>query len=102
MAELLKDLTCEGFAAITASDAPAPGGGSASALAGALGAALAGMVANLTIGKKKYEEVQDEMKELAAQGEALQKELIADRMPSACRRIPRSRRLPERQRCRKA
>ncbi|MBP3215948.1 MAG: cyclodeaminase/cyclohydrolase family protein, partial [Clostridium sp.] len=78
MAELLKDLTCEGFADITLSDAPAPGGGSVSALAGALGAALAGMVANLTIGKKKYEEVQDEMKELAAQAAALQKELIAD------------------------
>ena len=43
------------------SDSPAPGGGSAAALAGAMGAALAAMVCRLTIGKKKYEAVQDDM-----------------------------------------
>ena len=53
----LKDLTVEGFVDVTASDAPAPGGGSVSALAGALAAALAEMVANLTVGKAKYAEV---------------------------------------------
>lgn len=62
----LKDLTVEGFVDVTASDAPAPGGGSVSALAGALAAALAEMVANLTVGKAKYAEVEGEMKELAA------------------------------------
>ena len=52
----LKDLTIEEFAKVTASDAPAPGGGSVAAAAGSLAAALAEMVANLTIGKEKYAE----------------------------------------------
>ena len=73
----LKDLTVEGFVDVTASDAPAPGGGSVSALAGALAAALAEMVANLTVGKAKYAEVEGEMKELAS-GAALRKELVED------------------------
>lgn len=73
----LKNLSVEEFAAVTASDAPAPGGGSVSALAGSLGAALAEMVANLTVGKAKYAEVEDEMKELSAKGAEIRKELIA-------------------------
>lgn len=54
------------FVATTASNEPVPGGGSIAALAGALSAALAEMVANLTIGKKKYVEVEAEMIEIAA------------------------------------
>ena len=73
----LKNLSVEELAAVTASDAPAPGGGSVSALAGSLGAALAEMVANLTVGKAKYAEVEDEMKELSAKGAEIRKELIA-------------------------
>jgi len=73
----LKNLSVEEFAAVTASDAPAPGGGSVSALAGALGAALAEMVANLTVGKAKYAEVEGEMKELSAKGAEIRSELIA-------------------------
>lgn len=57
----LKDLTVTGFCDITASDAPAPGGGSVSALAGTLAAALGEMVARLTVGKEKYAQVQPEM-----------------------------------------
>ena len=72
----LKDLTVEQFTEITASDAPAPGGGSVAALAGGLSAALAEMVANLTIGKAKYAEVEDEMRGLSAQAEELRKTLI--------------------------
>lgn len=50
----LADMTVSDYLAVMASDAPAPGGGSAAALCGAQGAGLAAMVAGLTIGKKKY------------------------------------------------
>ena len=55
----LIEKTLTGFVDTTASDAPAPGGGSVSALEGALGAALTSMVCALTLGKKKYADVQD-------------------------------------------
>ena len=58
-----------------ASNAPAPGGGSVAALSGALGAALVSMVCNLTLGKKGYEDVQDDIKDLLAQSEGLRKKL---------------------------
>jgi formiminotetrahydrofolate cyclodeaminase len=53
---MLKDKTLNEFIGLLASDAPAPGGGSAAALCGALSSALANMVCGLTIGKKKYAE----------------------------------------------
>jgi len=59
-----------------ASEKPAPGGGSAAALAGALSAALASMVCRLTIGKKKYKEVEDEMKLVLKETESL-REILA-------------------------
>ena len=59
----MKNMTIKEFAMQTASNEPVPGGGSISALAGALAAALTEMVAGLTIGKKKYAEVEEEMKE---------------------------------------
>ncbi len=59
-----------------ASSAPAPGGGSVAALSGALGAALVSMVCNLTVGKKKYADVQEDIKTLLAQSEALRQELV--------------------------
>ena len=74
----LKDLTIEEFAKVTASDAPAPGGGSVAAAAGSLAAAHAEMVANLTIGKEKYAEAENEMRELAEKGQAIREKLIAD------------------------
>ena len=55
----LAELTVRGFADLLGSDAPAPGGGSAAALEGALGAALTAMVCALTVGKKKYSDVQE-------------------------------------------
>lgn len=63
------------FVAAVASPAPTPGGGSVAAHAGALAAALAQMVAGLTIGKKKYAAVESEMKEITLQAAALVNEL---------------------------
>ena len=77
MAEV-KDLTIESFAALTASDAPTPGGGSVSAVAGVLGVALSEMAVNLTIGKAGYEEVEDEMKVLAQKAAELRERLLKD------------------------
>ncbi len=59
-----------------ASSAPAPGGGSVAALSGALGAALISMVCNLTVGKKKYADVQEDIQALLSKSEALRKELV--------------------------
>ncbi len=64
------------FANELSSESPAPGGGSVSALAGSLGAALSSMVANLTVGKKGYKEVWDEMKEIASKGQELKDNLL--------------------------
>ncbi len=64
------------FADELSSDSPAPGGGSVAALAGSLAAALAAMVAQLTVGKKGYEAVQDEMKRLAEEAQPLKDRLL--------------------------
>ena len=69
--------TLSGFVAAVASSSPMPGGGSVAAHAGALGAALAEMVAGLTIGRKKYVAVDSEMKELAARAVTLGARLAA-------------------------
>ncbi len=60
-----------------AAGTPTPGGGSASARAGAMGAGLVSMVARLTLGKKKYSEVEGEMRQILEQSEALRAELTA-------------------------
>lgn len=75
---ILTDLTVKGFLAETAGQEPVPGGGSISALNGSIAAALAEMVANLTIGKKKYVEVEAEMQTIATEATAIQKELVLD------------------------
>jgi methenyltetrahydrofolate cyclohydrolase len=59
-----------------ASPSATPGGGSAAAIMGAKGAALVSMVCNLTIGKKKYAEVEEEMKAVLARSEVLRKALV--------------------------
>lgn len=64
------------FVAATASKEPTPGGGTIAALTAATGAALAEMVANLTVGKKGYEAVQPEMEELQAKAEAIRKRML--------------------------
>lgn len=67
--------TIQPFLEELASDAPAPGGGSAGAAAGAMGAALVSMVCNLTIGKEKFAADETELKEVLARSEALRSEL---------------------------
>lgn len=64
------------FVAATASKEPTPGGGAIAALTGATGAALAEMVANLTFGKKGYEEVQSEMETLQTKAEAIRNRML--------------------------
>ena len=68
--------SCEDFIEELASKAPVPGGGGASAFVGAVGVALGNMVANLTIGKKKYADVEDELIVLREKAYVLQKELL--------------------------
>ena len=68
--------TCRAFVEVLASDAPAPGGGGAAALVGAIGTALGNMVGSLTVGKKKYADVEAEIIDLKAKCDALQKELL--------------------------
>jgi methenyltetrahydrofolate cyclohydrolase len=71
------DLTIENFVIAVAGDTPAPGGGSVAALAGALGAALAAMVAGLTVGRERYAAHDAEMRSLLAHADALRQELVA-------------------------
>ncbi len=72
----LADLTVKSFVDLTSSDAPAPGGGSVAALMASSAAALAAMVANLTVGKKGYKKVQDEMKDIAPKGQVLKTQFL--------------------------
>ncbi len=67
---------CTEFVEVLASNAPVPGGGGASALVGAVGTALGNMVGSLTVGKKKYAAVEEEIVALKAKCDALQKELL--------------------------
>ena len=73
----LVDMTCKGFAEETASESPAPGGGSVSAYMGALGAALGTMVANLSSHKAGWDERWEFFSDYAEGGQALLKELLA-------------------------
>jgi formiminotetrahydrofolate cyclodeaminase len=68
--------TLTGFLDVLASAAPVPGGGGASAVAGALAASLGQMVANLTSGKKKYADVQPRIDQIIPELEALRAQLL--------------------------
>ena len=73
--------SCREFVTVLASNEPAPGGGGASALVAALGTALGNMVGSLTVGKKKYADVEEEIIALTATCDALQHELL-DQVPA--------------------
>lgn len=70
---MLTDRTIHSFLDELASSSPAPGGGSVAALSGALGAALTSMVCSLTIGKKKYADVEGEMESVLQKSEELRR-----------------------------
>ena len=78
---MVKEQTIGAFLAQLSSKAPVPGGGGASAIGGAMGNALGQMVANLTVGKKKYAQAEDEILLLKERMEALQEDFayLADR-----------------------
>ena len=75
MAEL-KDTTCSQFTHLIASTAPAPGGGGAAALVGAVAVALGDMVGEFTVGKKKYADVEEDIKALMAEAETIRLRLL--------------------------
>ena len=70
-------LKVEEFINVLGSSEPVPGGGGASALAGALGAALGSMVGSLTLGKKKYADVEEDIKSLMEETRNVSNALIA-------------------------
>ena len=72
---MIKDKTVQVFLDELAGKASTPGGGSAAAVMGAMGAALVSMVANFSIGKKGYEDVQEQMQDLLRQSEDLRRRL---------------------------
>ena len=76
MSEFLRNQSCCDFVSALASAAPVPGGGGAAAMAGALSAALCSMAANLTVGKKKYADVEEDIKALMAEAETIRLRLL--------------------------
>lgn len=70
------ELKCNEFVDVLASKAPVPGGGGASALVGAIGMALGNMVGSLTVGKKKYADVEADIIALKAKADKIQEELL--------------------------
>jgi len=75
-AKKLVDMSLTGFADETASESPAPGGGSISAYAGAMGASLATMVANLSSHKRGWDDRWEEFSDWAEKGQAIKDELL--------------------------
>ena len=95
--ERLVRMSCKAFAEETSSESPAPGGGSISAYMGALGAALACMVANLSAGKRGWESRWKEFSDWAEEAQQLMKELLAlvDEDTAAFNRLMGAMRMPK-------
>nr|WP_317332747.1 cyclodeaminase/cyclohydrolase family protein [uncultured Romboutsia sp.] len=73
----ISEKTCVEFVDILASKSAVPGGGGAAALVGAIGMALGSMVCNLTIGKKKYVEYEESIKEILVKAGEIEKKLLS-------------------------
>jgi glutamate formiminotransferase/formiminotetrahydrofolate cyclodeaminase len=93
----LVGMTLRGFVNELSMDSPAPGGGSVAALCGALSSALSAMVANLTVGKKGYEKVREEMIVTAVRAQALKDMFLeaVDRDTRAFNKVMEAFRLPK-------
>lgn len=89
--------TLNAFLDELASSSPAPGGGSVAALSGALGAALTSMVCNLTMGKKKYADVEGDLKKVLEQSEQLRDQFteLIDRDTQAFNKVMEAYALPK-------
>ena len=94
---MLAELSIQALLEKTAGAAPVPGGGSMSALSGAIAASLTEMVANLTIGRKKYAAVSEEMQAIAAEAAAGRKKMTAaiDRDADAYKQVVAAFTLPK-------
>lgn len=94
---MLSEMKINDYIDLLASDAPAPGGGSASALCGAQGAGLCAMVAALTLGKKKYEEHQELCRDVYEQARTLSERMCAliDEDTEAFNRVSAAFKLPK-------
>jgi formiminotetrahydrofolate cyclodeaminase len=73
----LVKLTVEDFVGQLASDSPTPGGGSASALAGAMAAGMVEMACNLTVGREKFRDVEEQLKVVLERAHTLREQLLA-------------------------
>jgi formiminotetrahydrofolate cyclodeaminase len=93
----IKDGSVQALLDELAGSSATPGGGSAAALAGAMGAALLSMVCNLTIGKKQFAAVEDELRGVLEEAEALRRQLtgLADADTRAFDRVMAAYRLPK-------
>ncbi|NLC84893.1 MAG: cyclodeaminase/cyclohydrolase family protein, partial [Ruminococcaceae bacterium] len=89
--------SCNEFITDLASSSPTPGGGGASALVGAVGMALGSMVGNLTLGRKKYAEVEPEIKQLLLKSAEIteQFKLLVSRDAEAFQPLSRAYGLPQ-------
>lgn len=73
----ISEKTCVEFVEVLASKSAVPGGGGAAALVGSIGMALGSMVCNLTIGKKKYAEYEESVKEILVKASEIEKKLLS-------------------------
>src|SRR5438874_7380979 len=73
---MLVKMTVDDFVGQLASSSPTPGGGSASALAGAMAAAMVEMTCNLTVGREKFRDVEEEMQTVLARAKELREQMM--------------------------